>query len=727
MLDAAVSSVMDKEDADMERFCCQGAYIDYCAHVTCDNEKHKLVITRETQQPAPYFRKTRLKITNQGTEAVFLKEAMPVVSEALVLGDSSEKWQLLIHGRHKNDLPSTCVTGLRDERFQDCVNRLSEEGSVISANIADEVTFHSDLLTMINGGAHSAAFLVLSSGAQLTTCDITIDRDGKFQKLCAGGEFNCLLEPGQTRFTEWIGMDFRSDWNAVTDDFAQIRAKKRTVRHSAPSVYSTWYYYGEEITSADVDTNLAKIKEKVLPFTCFQIDDGWEKCYGDWEPNEKFPDICKTASQIQNAGMMAGIWTCPFVADMESTLDREHKDWMLRHTDGSFCEFKMGSKYYHVLDLTNPEVLSWMEALYEKLVAWGYRYHKLDFTRAFPIQKDIRPFNPCKTVVEAYMDGMGCVRRALGEEGYLEVCGGLYDPLIGIADAQRTGSDVKSMWKDPGKDKPKIPLTVKQNILRYFMNEWWHNDPDSLMVRRNSENRRPSYLDMGLLNDEEVKIFTLNQYAGGGLVCSTEALDSIEEDRLMLLRHIMPVVDTKVTPTELFGSQRYPDSVDVTVKGKWHTLCLFNWSDEKKPVSITLDERLCGGFIEKDKNYLVAEFFSGTVVSNAGFGDHVELPDMEPHSALAVKIADRSQPQIACSNMHFSMGGELEELKIVADALTAEKEELKVVFEHRYRYPLRYTIFLPEGYVTAEGSENVVAVSADEPGRLELSFAVKHL
>ena len=49
------------------------------------------------------------------------------------------------------------------------------------------------------------------------------------------------------------------------------------------------------------------------------------------------------------------------------------------------------------------------------------------------------------------------------------------------------------------------PFTIKQNLLRYFMNHWWDNDPDSLMVRR--QENLPGFTSyLGLLNDEEVKL-----------------------------------------------------------------------------------------------------------------------------------------------------------------------------------------------------------------------------
>ncbi len=658
--------------------------------------------------------KTRLGITNTNNDDVYLEKAYPLCTDSLSIGSvPSEKWIILNQGRHKNDLPSVCIPGVRNGTFSDAVNRLSEEGRIIEQNENDNAELNGDQISVIRGGESSLAICFHSADIQLTEIIINIDKNGNVGLIRAGGDFNRVLKKGETVYSDWVCVDCQKNSMKAIDDYAAFVKESKGVRVSEnkPAVYSTWYYYGKEINEQDVHTNIRCIKEKSLPFSHFQIDDGWEIQYGDWEANEKFPSGMKQiADNIKGCGMAAGIWTCPLIASKGSSLVKNHPEWLLKHTDGENCIFTMNKSDYYVLDCTNPAVIEWIEALYRKLAQWGYTYHKLDFTRAFPIQHNVKYNNPYISTVQAYVNAMKAVKRGIGENGYLLMCGGLYQPLVGITNGQRTGSDVKSMWLIDG--KPKIPFTVKQNVLRYFMNEWWHNDPDSLMVRRNSESKRPALLDLGLLNDEEVKVFTLNQYAGGGLVGSTEALDSIDEERLMLLRHIMPVVNTKIIPTELFKAERYPCIVDVTVNKKWHTLCIFNWSDEIKHIKIKLDEKLLGNFLQKGKNYCVCEFFSGTVIKNASYGSTADLGEIPAHSAAVVKVAERDTPQIVRSNMHFSMGGEIEELKITGDMLS-------VRFESRYNYPVNYTVLLPQGYTAENKKDSIdISVKADKEVRL---------
>lgn len=114
------------------------------------------------------------------------------------------------------------------------------------------------------------------------------------------------------------------------------------------------------------------------------------------------------------------------------------------------------------------------------------------------------------------------------------MCGGLYDPLIGMVDAQRTGYDALSMWtSNINKGGKTVPYTVRQNFFRMYMNQWRANDADALMIRKNEAMERNLRLALGLLNDEEIKTSLVNQFASGGILSQTEPLDRIDDARLL--------------------------------------------------------------------------------------------------------------------------------------------------------------------------------------------------
>ena len=57
--------------------------------------------------------------------------------------------------------------------------------------------------------------------------------------------------------------------------------------------------------------------------------------------------------------------------------------------------------------------------------------------------------------------------------------------------------------------------------------------------------------------------------------------------------------------------------IETTVRNTKDQMAILKASGENMPLEVLLDENLCGGFIKKDKNYCVSEFFSGKIIKNA--------------------------------------------------------------------------------------------------------------
>ena len=122
---------------------------------------------------------------------------------------------------------------------------------------------------------------------------------------------------------------------------------------------------------------------------------------------------------------------------------REHPEWILRDEHGNFVSAGMnwtGNAY--ALDITNPEVLDWVDQLIRKVVGWGYGYLKLDFLYAGAAigkrHKDI----PRE---EAYRNAMQAMRSAAGD-AYILACGAPVIPSLGLCDGIRIGPDVTNYW-----------------------------------------------------------------------------------------------------------------------------------------------------------------------------------------------------------------------------------------------------------------------------------------
>jgi len=656
-------------------------------------EKHVL---REQENLCEY----NYTITNNADQDVYLDEYEVFSASSLAeLGLNEADCLLLRTGRHKNDMPSAARFGVMDACMEDALGGMTESGDRRRAQAGRRMIV-SDHLTLLGSGDNWLLLAFMTGRDQLFKTEITVDDAGSFLRLRSAVELHILIRPGQTVTTETFRLERTAKPMEAVDRFALDKAAIYGSRVSRiPSVFCTWYYYGLTVTWQDVVTNLERMEQLHLPFDVFQIDEGWEMTLGQWEPNAKFPiHMRDAAKRIREAGYTPGIWTSPFVASAWADVWKEHPEWMLRDRSGEPCLFPMNGTTYCVFDITHPGTWDYFEKLYRKLTFdWGYTYHKLDFTRASVIYDNAVYHDPYITLARAYHEAVAAIRRGMGEESYFLMCGGLYDPIIGLVDAQRSGSDVLSMWfSNINQGGKTAPYTIKQSLTRFYMNRWWNNDPDALMVRRNDVMERGLRLTYGLLSDDEVRTVVLNQFIGGGIVCSTEPLDKITPDRLHQLRHVLPPLPSQVEPVDLLGGGRFPSTVRVTMPGTDAVyIALINWDDGKpRSVRVTLDEATLGCALPEGR-YAVCEFFSGSYVLDAAPGDTIAFADVPPHSAALIKVERQGDaPVIVASDMHFAMGGEFDRLDVKEGRLCFK---LKAVYD----YPGQYKVWLPDGRVEA--------------------------
>ena len=634
-------------------------------------------------------------ISNVSEQEVFLEEKELFCVKSLEeMGLDAQNCLLLRTGRHKNDMPSVARFGVMDECMQDALGGMTESGD--RAGVKDGRLIISDHLTLLGSEKNWVLLGFVTGRDQLFRTEIEVDAQGCFRSLRAVAEFRIYIRPGQTVTTETFRMEQTAEPMEAIERFARDKAALYGSRNSwKPSVFCTWYYYGLTVTWQDVLTNLERMERLHLPFDVFQIDEGWETTLGQWEPNEKFPLSMKEAAErIRAAGYIPGIWTSPFVASEWADIWKEHPEWMLRDQSGQPCLFPMNDTTYCVFDITHPGTWDYFEKLYRKLTFdWGYPYHKLDFTRAAVIYENAAHYDRHITLAKAYYQAVAAIRRGMGEDAFFLMCGGLYDPIIGLVDAQRTGSDVLSMWASTiNKDGKTAPYTIKQSLLRWYMNHWWINDPDALMVRRNETMERGLRLTYGLLTDDEVRTVVLNQFISGGLVCATEPLDRISPDRLHQLRHVLPPLPLQAAPVDCLKDERFPSAVRITFPESAAVLTArINWEDKKAlPVQITIEESC------EAEDYAVCDFFSGRYVLHAKSGDSIRFDDIPPHSASLIKVEPLAEgPVIVASDAHFAMGGEFEYLKIKEDRLCWK-------FRRGYDETVQYQIWIPASATRAE-------------------------
>ena len=677
--------------------------IDGCTHMyEGESYSGSLLITRQLAFDPDHPLRARLRVRVRNLTGGNIRLGRMTLldirdPERIFTGTDCRDWIFWRQGRMKNDLPGACRLGDRGEAFTDICEAVPENKTADTDKRA-AYRLVSDDVTILRSGKKGPASLLLGfmSGNDLLFETIgELDEARSLVGLRCSCLYNALLPDGAEAGSEWLRIDLTTDSFSALRSYAMDKALAgHALLRTPPSIFCTWYYYGFSITWEDMLTDLEQLYRRKIPLDVFQLDEGWSITLGDWRTNDRFPvPLTSIADEIRKRGFIPGIWTSPFIAHETAPVAIEHPEWMLRRSDGSLCLFPMNGTVYRVLDITIPEVMEWIRDLYVNLRECGFSYHKLDFTRAPVIEEDAVFHDPTIPVARAYRNAFEVIRGAIGEDAYLLVCGGLYDPLIGLADGQRAGSDVLSMWSDPYRQGGKAaPFTIKQTIFRCWMNAWWNNDPDALMIRRNTESERGNALTYGLLNDDEIKTSALNQYFGGGLVCATEPMKKISDDRLSVWRHVLPPVPVKTTAVDMFSGKRYPCVLDTEVmNGAWHTVTVINWGEEEWQPSLALNDELAYG-LSPGCEYRVCEFFSGMITERVKYGDTLRLPAIAPHGSILLKIekTDYSKLSVVASNAHFSFGAELNTLEIKDGAL---------VFETDYRFdtPVRYVISLPKG------------------------------
>jgi hypothetical protein len=645
----------------------------------------------------------RHKLRNVGAEAIHLNALVPLECNATNLnvdGLDAGSWRVLAHKRLKNGIPSSFQPGKLDEDFKHVSRGMTEMGDV-----PDEVgrveQVEMDPCCLIQGNETILLIGFLSQRGHCARIQMQVaTKDGETQlrTLKTECEFDGVVLPvGGERTSQWVFIKASNDANALLDDFADRVGVYHGVDRPTdrpPSVFCSWQFYGESFNEQDFHEDLAHLQKERIPFDVFLIDDCWT-IRGDYDVNKEWSHgMQDAAKRIAALGYRPGIWNCPYIARIESNMTKDRPEWLLRLKDGSPHLFYVNGPNY-VLDPTYPGVCDFWEDMFRRMTHdWGFTYHKLDFMRAVFLDPNIQFYNPAVTRLEAYQMGLEAIRRGAGPDAYISVCGGHYGASLGLANSQRSGSDVASNWHQP----PALPK-FKQNILRTWMSRLWHVDPDAMMVRRREEVYRETghgFLSLGKFSDEEAQTIAVNQYMGGGMVCLCEKFLELDEDRKALYRHVMPSINSPGIPLDPF-EKMCPSQILTRVNPicksltPWVTVSVVNWLDEPQKMSVTLNDVVTASL--DGSQFLVSEFFSQKILGIFERDATIDLGKCDPHTSQIVRITpwDGQTPTLAGTDMHFSGGGvEIGEWKVNDGGIEGK-------IETRWNYPVNVTVAFPQG------------------------------
>lgn len=658
----------------------------------------------------------RVGLVNQTGQKLELEQLLPLIVDpgGLSLGGvPASSWVLLRQPRMKNDLPACVRLGSTGEEVWDAVRGTPETGGVPrpadpaalppTSFVCSELAVLGTAATVPQRAALALGFVPVTD--YLARIDVTLSDDRRalqsLRMACEGDRQ--VIEPGGQAWSQWAVAAFAETMEeAIARYTTVLRASvplRSTVELRAPAVWCSWYYYGDGFTQEELAENLDWLEEHPLPVDVVQIDECWDLRWGDWTPNAHWPDLAGAAARIRALGYRPGIWTCGFLAEPRAHLRYHRPHWLLRDRQGEPIRFRMNSMENYVLDPTHPEVQAFLEETYRRLTeAYGYTYHKIDFTRAVA-HPDAAFYDRTANRAQAYRAGLAAIRRGIGEASYLDICGGLYGPSLALADAQRTGSDTKGTWPahpDGDPARPYGPFTIKQNTLRYWMSELWHNDPDAAMIRRRTAPYRDEKLSIGTMNDDEAETTVLNQYLAGGMVCFTENLPEIDASRLLLYRRCIPSIGRAAVPRDLREGGRFPAIFDSTVQpaapqlDPWHTISVVNWHGVLRSYRFCLAEVLPASYLAQAERCLVSAYFQDGYRLVAP-EEEVTVESLPAHGCEVLKVQPYrpGEPHLLRTDGHFSMGGtEIDDWRVEGDAL-------RIAGRWPWACPLMLEVLLP--------------------------------
>lgn len=150
---------------------------------------------------------------------------------------------------------------------------------------------------------------------------------------------------------------------------------------------------GENISATTLLEQAARIKRRQLPVDYFLIDDGWTK-WGDWQTanKRKFPAGLGALARALHSqhNLRAGLWWAPFLVAPNSTLARQHPNWLVRDRRGrlvnGFRSVPIIDRLFYqkfILDLRQTAVQQYLRACVDQMVNdWSISLLKLDFLYA---------------------------------------------------------------------------------------------------------------------------------------------------------------------------------------------------------------------------------------------------------------------------------------------------------------------------------------------------------
>jgi hypothetical protein len=438
-------------------------------------------------------------------------------------------------------------------------------------------------------------------------------------------------------------------------------------------------------------------------FELIQLDDGWQngpdrKHLQKWRPRNDFSThridgpypngMKKTADVIISNKMVAGLWLMPFAWDANCELLKNQQYLFAKDSLGNVRNVEWAGE---CLDMTNPQTKEFVfQSLKRVTKLWGYKYIKIDalFTglaadhiyTSFPhytndnLGKTIF-YDPTKTAIDAFREGLKNVRNAVGPETYILGCNlaqnyRMLGSAIGLVDGMRVGPDVTTNWES-------LMKGLQMPTRLYFLhNKVWHNDPDHLMLRKPL-----SYIQARTMANWVAISGQLN-------LCG-EHIPTIGDERVNLYKRSIPNTGLVGKPIDLFENiQAQIWYMQVKkIFANLYSVGMFNWSEDKE-CNLILNLKDLG--LQHGENYLAFDFWDQELKEIKNDQIKMKLEACDSHVMLIREAKKR--PMYIGSTRHIVQGT----VDLIDEEWFPEENKLKITCQITANDPYKMYVYLPE-------------------------------
>ena len=471
---------------------------------------------------------------------------------------------------------------------------------------------------------------------------------------------------------------------------------------SAPSGWASGHALGAGASEVEFLAGLEAALDRfdAGALRLLRLDDGYERSAGDWDTNGRFPHGHRwLTDRIHAAGLRAGLWLAPFAVAERSGIPAAHPEWLLRGPDGQplvVAERAEWGGTVYGLDGALAAVRDYLRELARHAVtAWGYDHLELG-----ALHIGVAGTRPGRRTgaAEAYRAGLRALREGAGH-AFVAASGAPLQHAAGLVDSMRATPDV-------GPSFVSLADAARGALLRSHLHgAAWINDADAVLVGE-------------ALTADEARAWASVVALAGDMALASEPLEALPEERLAILRRVMPAAPVRGRALGLAAGAwtgaaggGAPPWVLAQVQDDWWMVAAVNWDDEPQAVTLDLaDHGIRGPLAAYD------------VWQDTRRGDvHGRLAlTLAPHAATVLSLRrPRRSPFVLGSTRHVVQGL----LDIEDERWDARRRVLSARSLLLDARPYAVTVAVPRGFAATDASatpETDVAVQEAPGGAVRL-------